>query len=259
MARGSLRARKRRGSKQKGEGLSLKATSLVSIGVFVTILAVAVFWAQLMPLQTLQKSSDVELEYADARMAGILALKVSSYTEMARGVARDPRTRQLLQSGDEVAIRERERELVQLFPWVIRVRLLPSGISNPDKSTKPHISFACIEMLREAEAKLQAPPIEVHVINTPQQHVEIIQPVPSADGKFAVGHLQVTLQVEVLKQWLSSLAPKGYLSLTQAVENQPTILLAETGDKSTISSGRAVELPVAGTRWQLNLWLPGDT
>ena len=259
MARGSLRARKRRGSKQKGEGLGLKATSLISIGIFMTILAAAIFWAQLMPLQKLQNSSDVELEAANARLANALALDVASYTEMARGLALDPQTRQLLLSGDEIAIRERERELVQLFPWVIRVRLLPTGIRNPDKSSKPHISFACIEMLREAEANLQGPPVEVHVINTPQQHVEIIQPVPSANGKAAVGLLQVTLQVEVLQQWLTKLQPDGYLSLTQSVENQPTILLAEAGDKSSIGSSRAVELPVAGTRWHLNLWLPGDT
>ena len=259
MARGSLRARKRRGSKQKGEGLGLKATSLISIGIFITILAAAIFWAQLMPLQKLQNSSDVELEAANARLANALALDVASYTEMARGLALDPQTRQLLLSGDEIAIRERERELVQLFPWVIRVRLLPTGIRNPDKSSKPHISFACIEMLREAEANLQGPPVEVHVINTPQQHVEIIQPVPSANGKAAVGLLQVTLQVEVLQQWLTKLQPDGYLSLTQSVENQPTILLAEAGDKSSIGSSRAVELPVAGTRWHLNLWLPGDT
>ena len=258
MARRSLRARKRRGSTKKGEGLSLKATSLISIGVFITILVVAIFWAQLMPLQKLQNSSDVELELTDERLANSLALKVASYTGIARAVARDPQTRQLLVSGDEMAIRLRERELVQLFPWVIRVRLLPTGIRNPDTSSKPHISYACIDMLREAETNLQAPPVEVHVINTPQQHVEILQPIPSTNGKAAVGHLQVTLQVEVLKQWLASLAPQGYLSLTQAVENQPNVLLAEAGDKSVIGS-RVVELPVAGTRWHLNLWLPGDT
>ena len=258
MARGSLRARKRRGSKKKGEGLSLKATSLISIGVFISILGVAIFWAQLMPLQKLQNSSDMELESTNASLANTLALKVASYSEAARGVALDPQTRQLLLSGDEVAIKARERELVQLFPWVIRVRLLPAGIRNPDNSSKPHISFACIDMLREAETSLQAPLAEVHVINTPQQHVEIIQPILSANGKAAVGHLQVTLQVELLNQWLTTLQPEGYLSLTQYVENQPTVLLAETGDKSTISSGRAAEVPVAGTHWQLNLWLPGD-
>jgi phosphomannomutase/phosphoglucomutase len=258
VARGRIRARKRRGSTKKGEGLSLKATSLITIGVFTVILAVAIFWAQLMPLQKLQKSSDIELESTDARLANTLALKVASYTEVARGVALDPQTRQLLLRGDEMAIRVRERELVQLFPWVIRVRLLPTGIRNPDKSSKPHISFACLDMLQQAETKLQAPPVEVHVINTAQQHIEIIQPIPSANGKAAVGHLQVTLQVEALKQWLASLQPKGYLSLTQSVENQPTTLLAEAGDKSAISSGRVMELPVAGTRWHLNLWLPGD-
>ena len=111
MARGSLRARKRRGSKQKGEGLGLKATSLISIGIFITILAAAIFWAQLMPLQKLQNSSDIELEAADARLANALALDVASYTEMARGLALDPQTRQLLISGDEMAIRSEERRV----------------------------------------------------------------------------------------------------------------------------------------------------
>lgn len=259
MARRSLRARKRRGStSKKGEGISLRAASLISIVVFITILVVAIFWAQLMPLQKLQNSSDVELELADSRLANTLAMKVAAYTQVARGIANDPQTRQLLLSGDDLAISARARELVQLFPWVIRVRLLPTGIINPDNSSEPHISYACIDMLRQAETKLQAPPVEVHVINTPQQHVEIIQPIPSTNGKTAIGLLQVTLQVEVLKEWLTSLSPKGYLSLTQSVEKQPTILLAEAGDKSMVSSSRAIGLPVAGTRWQLNLWLPGD-
>ena len=258
MARRSLRARKRRGSTKKGEGLSLRATSLISIGVFITILVVAIFWAQLMPLQKLQSSGDAELELTDARLANTLALKVAAYTGVARGIARDPQTRLLLLSGDDYAISARERELVQLFPWVLRVRLLPTGIRNPDTTSKPHISYACIDMLREAETSLVAPPVEVHVVNTPQQHVEIIQPVPSANGKSAVGHLQVTLQVDALKAWMDPLQTKGYASLTQKVENQPNILLAEIGNKSVIGDGRMVELPVAGTRWHLNLWLAGD-
>ena len=252
-----LRARKRRSAKKKGEGLSLKATSFISIGVFIVILAVAIFWAQLMPLQKLQANTDEALIAKDTRLASSLALQVASYSQAARGVAADPETRKLLLSGDEIALRIRERELVQLFPWVIRVRLLPTGIRNPDNTSKPHISFACLDMMRQAETSLKAPPVEVHVIGTPQQHVEILQPILSADGKSAVGHLQVTLQVEVLKQWVNSLEPKGYLSLTQSVENQPTVLLAETGDKTHLGN-RSGSVTVPGTRWHLNLWLPGD-
>ena len=252
-----LRARKRRSAKKKGEGLSLKATSFISIGVFIVILAVAIFWAQLMPLQKLQANTDEALIAKDTRLASSLALQVASYSQAARGVAADPETRKLLLSGDEIALRIRERELVQLFPWVIRVRLLPTGIRNPDNTSKPLISFACLDMMRQAETSLKAPPVEVHVIGTPQQHVEILQPILSADGKSAVGHLQVTLQVEVLKQWVNSLEPKGYLSLTQSVENQPTVLLAETGDKTHLGN-RSGSVTVPGTRWHLNLWLPGD-
>jgi phosphomannomutase/phosphoglucomutase len=252
-----LRARKRRSAKKKGEGLSLKATSFISIGVFIVILAVAIFWAQLMPLQKLQKNADEALLAKNTRLASSLALQVASYSQAARGVAADPETRKLLLSGDEIALRIRERELVQIFPWVIRVRLLPTGIRNPDNTSKPHISFACLDMMRQAEASLKAPPVEVHVIGTPQQHVEILQPILSADGKSAVGFLQVTLQVEVLKQWVNALEPKGYLSLTQSVESQPTVLLAETGNRSNLGN-RTGSVTVPGTRWQLNLWLPGD-
>jgi len=252
-----LRARKRRGGKKKGEGLSLKATSLISISVFTLILAVAIFWAQLMPLQQLQSTKDVVLESTNTRLANSLALQVAYYTEAARGVAADPQTRKLLLSGDEIALRIRERELVQLFPWVIRVRLLPAGIRNPDTTSKPHISFACMDMMREAESSRQAPLVEVHVIGTPQQHVEIIQPILTADGQSVIGHLQVTLQVDVLKQWVTALQPQGYVSLTQYVENQPAVLLAEAGDKSSFGN-RTGSIAVPGTHWRLNLWLPGD-
>ncbi len=252
-----LRARKRRSAKKKGEGLSLKATSLISICVFILILAVAIFWAQLMPLQTLQSKADEALLAKNTRLASHLALQVAAYSQAARGIATDPQTRKLLLSGDAIALRIRERELVQVFPWVIRVRLLPTGIRNPDNTSKPHIGFACLDMLRQAETSLKAPPVEVHVIGTPQQHVEILQPVLAADGKSAVGHLQVTLQVEILQQWVNALQPEGYLSLTQSVENQPTVLLAETGDRTNLGN-RTGNVAVPGTRWQLNLWLPGD-
>lgn len=252
-----LRARKRRGGKKKGEGLSLKATSLISIGMFILILAVAIFWAQLMPLQKLQSTADEALLSKNNRFANNLALQVAAYTEAARGIAADPQTRKLMQSGDEIALRIRERELVQVFPWVIRVRLLPTGIRNPDTTSKPHISFACLDMIRVAETSLKAPPVEVHVIGTPQQHVEILQPVLTADNNSVIGHLQVSLQLEILKQWLGALEPEGYLSLTQTVENQPSVLLAETGDKAN-RGNRTGSVAVPGTRWELNLWLPGD-
>jgi phosphomannomutase/phosphoglucomutase len=252
-----LRARRRRSGKKKAEGLGLKATNLISIGFFILILGVAIFWAQLIPLQKLQNSADEALKSINSRLANTLALHVAAYSQAARGIAADPQTRKLLLSGDEIAVRIRERELLQMFPGAIRVRLLPAGIRNPDTTSQPHISFACLDMLREAESNLKAPPVEVHVIGTAQQHVDILQPVLSADNQSVVGHLQVTLQVEILQQWLNALQPAGYLSLTQSVENQPTALLAETGNKSNIGT-RNGHVPVPGTRWDLNLWLPGD-
>ncbi len=253
---GSLRARKRRGVKKKGAGLSLRVIGLTAIVTITLILWVAAFWTQLMPLRQLQTVRNVEVKAQTERLANKVAAKVAAYTERARAVAIDPVTRKLLQSGDSRAIHAREKELRELFPWVRRVRLLKTGIRTPDKSSEPYISYACIDLMREAESSLQAPPVEVHVFGSPQQHIDIVQPVLSATGKAALGFVQVTLNTEVFKQWLTLDDAQAYVSLTQSVENRPSLMLTEVGNANVRSQSRSAEQLIAGTRWHLTLWIP---
>jgi phosphomannomutase/phosphoglucomutase len=252
---GKSRARKRRAGKRKGEGLSLEASSLVAVITFSLILAVAMFWAQLTPLQKLQEKRDAEVRSEASRIAYDLSYKLAAYTQTARALANEPDVRRLVQARDSIALQQRARQMHQLFPWVYRVRLLPAGIREPDTRHEPHLGFACIDMLREAESRREAPPVEVHVIGTPQQHIDIVQPVLSATGGRVVGDLQVTLKVELLNQWLKPYGKKGYLSLTQDVEGKPAVLLAEVGSLGG-GDDRFMNVPVPGTRWQLNLWYP---
>lgn len=256
MARaGKSRARKRRAGKKKGEGLSLEASSLVAIFTFTVILAVAMFWAQLAPLQKLQDNRNAEARAEASRIAYDLSYRLAAYTQTARALASEPEVRRLLQGRDRAALARRARQMHQLFPWVYRVRLLPPGIREPDTRTEPHLGFACIDMLREAETRREAPPVEVHVIGTPQQHIDIVQPVLSADGSRVVGDLQVTLKVELLSQWLKPWSKEGYVSLSQDVEDKPAVLLAEAGAFGG-EGAQFMTVPVPGTRWQLNLWYP---
>jgi len=252
---GKSRARKRRGGKKTGEGLSLEASSLIAIVTFALILAVAMFWAQLTPLQKLQDKRNTEIRAEASRIAYQLSYKLLAYTQTARVLANQADVRRLLESGDPGALQRRARQMRSLFPWVYRVRLLPPGLREPDTRTEPHIGFACIDMLREAETRREAPPVEVHVIGTPQQHIDIVQPVLAADGGRVIGDLQVTLKVDLLPQWLKLYASQGYLSLTQNVEGQRSVLLAEAG---SLGGGdeQFMSVPVPGTRWQLNLWQP---
>ncbi len=254
---GKLRARKRRsGKSKKGTGLSLRAASLIAIGTFILIFTTGIFLAELFPLQHLQTLRTVAVEAQGRQLADGLALKLAEYTQGARAIARDPAIVALAKAGDRPGLARRARELGSLFPWALTVRFLPTGLHSPDKQARPPIGFACIDMMREAETRRAAPPVEVHVPGTPQQHVDIIQPVLDADGRQVLAHLQVVLKVEALNQWLRELAGKeGYVSLVQTVADRAGVQLAQLGDPNLRAEGRSAEIPVPGTRWKVNLWL----
>jgi len=255
---GKLRARKRRGGKKaSGSGLSLKGASLVAIGTFVLVFTTGIFLAELIPLQRLQGLRTVAVEAQGLHLADTLALRLAAYTEGARAVARDPAIVALARAGDTDGLARRAKELRALFPWALTLRFLPAGLSQPNKQIEPQIGFACLDMMQEAEKTRQAPPVEVHVPGTPQQHIDIIQPVLSADGTRVLAHLQLPLKVEALNQWLKALAVEGgFVSLVQTVANRAGVQLAQLGDANVRSEGRSAEVPVPGTRWQVNLWLP---
>lgn len=258
MARaGKLRARKRRGGKsRKGTGLSLRAASLIAIGTFILIFTTGIFLAELFPLQRLQALRTVAVEAQGRQLADGLALKLAEYTQGARTIARDPAIVALAKAGDRAALARRARELQALFPWALSVRFVPVGLAAPDPQVRPPIGFACLDMMREAEKRRAAPPVEVHVPGTPQQHVDIIQPVLDAAGRRVLAHLQVALKVEALNQWLRALAGKeGYVSLVQTISDRAGVQLAQLGDPNLRSEGRSAEVPVPGTRWKVNLWL----
>lgn len=251
----SLRSRKRKTDKKKeGFILGLNATGVISFLTFSLILGVAMFLAELAPKQKLQNIRDEAIKAKAAHYANAMAINVAEYSHTAKALARDPRVRQLLLAEDKNAIAKKEKELATFFPWVLRVRLLPTGIRTPDKSSEPHISYACIDMIRQAEKKLSTPAVEMHVLGTPQQHIDIIQPVLSASGKRAVGLLQVTLKTDILKQWLNIKDLHGFINLTQPVEGRAGLSLIELGSSNIRGKGLAVDVPVPGTNWQLTLW-----
>ncbi|HEB66594.1 MAG TPA: hypothetical protein ENI93_01475, partial [Gammaproteobacteria bacterium] len=121
MARaGKLRARKRRGGKKaSGSGLSLKGASLVAIGTFLLVFTTGIFLAELVPLQRLQGLRTVAVEARGLHLADTLALKLATYTEGARAIARDPAIVALARAGDMDALARRAKELRVLFPWAL--------------------------------------------------------------------------------------------------------------------------------------------
>ena len=121
--------------------------------------------------------------------AGQIAARVSAtvgfYGDTAALLAKDPDIAYLLARSDGTALRAREEKLRYAIPDAINVQLLPPGLDRVDESRSPPLSYAALAQLRAAEASAQPPMAEVHLFNTPQQHVNIVRRVedPAGSGR----------------------------------------------------------------------------
>jgi phosphomannomutase/phosphoglucomutase len=93
----------------------------------------------------------------------------------------------LLVAGNASVLHKREESLAYLFPKALNIQLLPPGIDQVDMNASPPLSYAALAQMRAAEQSELAPPAEVQLLNTPQQHINIVRRVMDPAGSDVVG------------------------------------------------------------------------
>ncbi len=166
-----------------------------------------------------------------------VALRVAAmadyYGSTAALLAKDPDLAYLLMVGNESALQSREESLRYVFPKAINVQLLPPGITAVDKNASPPLSHAALAQMRAAEAAEDEPPIEVHLFNTPQQHINIAHRVVDPAGSVVVGHLMVSLSADVLQNILDDIRElDGYIEVQQDGGKGAPVVIARFGEQS---------------------------
>jgi phosphomannomutase/phosphoglucomutase len=161
----------------------------------------------------------------------------------------------LLVTGQAAERKAREQALRDAYPGVLNVRLLEPGLDQVDMEASPPLSYAALAQMRAAEGGAK-PPVEVHLLNTPQKHINIVRAVMAAgeDGA-VVGHIVLSLSREVLKKILGDLQDiHGYLELQQDGAKGLSAVVAARGDAAIKSGDPARVVPVSGSRWQVAYW-----
>jgi phosphomannomutase/phosphoglucomutase len=176
------------------------------------------------------------------------------YTSTVTQLARDPDIAALLMSGDASALRQRESSLAYLFPRALSIQLLPPGIDQVDMNASPPLSYAALAQMSEAERSESAPPAEVQLLNTPQQHINIVCRVVNPAGD-VVGLIMLSLSNEVIQRILKGVAqPEGYLELQQLGDKGAPVAVAHQGDKKYREGQPGAVQAVPGSRWQIAYW-----
>jgi len=186
-------------------------------------------------------------------LAGSVGTSLGSYRQELSRLSGDAALAQLMLKHDQAALNQRAALLAPRFKYLLKLRLLPADIQEPDSASNPPLTYASLDMmLRARNSTTQVSP-EVHLLGSPAQHLVMLQSVRQ-DGQ-VVGFIHLSLDVALLQTVLDSLELKGgYLELLQPVDKGKPLVLARAGNVAR-KSGPAISARVPGTQWQLATWL----
>ena len=214
----------------------------------------AVFCYQLMS-GTIMRAIDNEASLVTEQVAARVSGAVDYYGASVSMLAKDPGLSKLLMGGVQGALQAREESLRYVYPGALNVRLLLPGINKVDMQASPPLSYAALTQLRAAEQGKKVPPIEVHLLDTPQQHINIVRRVMDPAGSGVVGHIMLSLPNAILQNILDNLPDlNGYLELQQAGLKSLKVRIASSGDQA-LKKGKAERvLEIGDSRWQVAYW-----
>lgn len=232
--------------------------AILFIGSALILAALAFFTARQISIHE-EHGQRLQVQTMASAYAGEIDESMRHYRVTTAYIARDPSVVALLRAGDAQAVHDKEQALGYLFPSALRVRLLPIGVDTPDTTTTPPLSYACLDLLRQAETSTRTPPAEVHSFGTPEQHLDLVHSITAADGT-KVGNLLVTLPVSILQQAVNKLPINGgFVEVLQPVEGHTTLALATLGSRPADRKSPAKVVDIKDSRWQLAYWPPAAT
>lgn len=246
--------RSKKGASKKS-GLTLNTISLLSFILFSGTFIVMLYVMRWSTLNIIDNQSEaIERSTAD-QFSSRLNLSIATYTKGIAIIAQDPLTRKTILANDAQQITERQQQLLKLFPKSLNLRLVKAGNLRTTKLTKPHVGFACVDMLNQSR-RIKAPVgVEAHVFGTAQQHIDFVHPVLDAAGVKVVGYVQLSVNVNVLSSWLKKSNRIDYIELyQQAGKGHKSLLIGKSGDSSLRTSEKPIQYQVDGTQWEVRVW-----
>lgn len=238
---------------EESAGLSIARLNLVALFVAVAVVLVSGYAAYLQfATQVTARQGDAQTAQA-REFAALFSGRLQAMGEELERLARaDGPLLAAIAAENGSYLRQREQQLASMLPDALRIRYILPSEQDPDESLVPKLSYACLDLARQAETGV-APPFEVHLPGSDQEHLDMVRPVYNGDTP--VASLMVTLDVATLKTWLDSLKPlKGYVELQQGSGGNALTLFG-VGNGALKRQGQGDVAAVAGSSWQVHYWL----
>lgn len=218
------------------------AAVAITIAALAAAILIAAVLLQLLVLQPANRAHAESLAKSRAGMAAAYIDQVTNgFLQRATRVAAQTGA----PPGNRDARAAAEQALLKAFPAAQRVRLNRIGEAELALGETPPLSFAGLDLIRQAERGTLAGPELLATDEGPV--VNIATPIPGVDGS-SPGTLFVTWPASVLQEPLSRLpGEQGRFLIRQRYGNSPPLEVIEVGQ----GRGLQVEHSLAATNWSL--------
>ena len=245
-----VRSTGRTGSTPRASLGNAKFQILIAGVLLLGILALFVYqFMSVVVTRALAQDNARTTEQAAAQIGTLLDF----YTSTVGQLAKDPDIAALLMTGNDSALRQREESLAYLLPMALNIQLFPPGIDQVDMNASPPLSYAALAQMREAERSETAPPAEVQLLNTPQQHINIVHRVVNPASGDVVGLVMLSLASDAIQK-IRAVSTEGYLELQQLGTKGSPVTVGYQGDQKYKEGQPSAVHAVPGSRWQIAYW-----
>ncbi len=230
--------------KKGSQGLTLVKFHITTAVIAALVVAAAGFMAYRIYTAQIERAKELESIPRAERIAAQLSGRLQALTELVETVAGEAHE-------GEAQLEQRLQMLQEVIPNVVRLRVVGPDELEPDTTTVPSLSYACLDLVRQAESG-KRPGVEVHKLGTRDQHIDLVRSIKDADG--TAGTLLLSLDTAILSQWLKPNLPAGsYVELIQSAGGGSTLLVA-AGDSVLKANHALHSARVAGSAWELHYW-----
>lgn len=175
---------------------------------------------------------------------------VQQMTHTVDRIANDPDFVRLGDLGNLGHLQALANERARFLPGLLRLRILPKDIDEPDKSQKPHMSFADLLMVKDALNS--TPPPAIHGHGTPHKHLAIARKIV-VDDRIA-GIVLASYSVDQFRKTISAAnLNEGAIELKQG-----DLGMGFSGEQALKDAEPTGSVNIGRTDWKINYWIPTD-
>lgn len=206
------------------------------------------YWFSAAQVRETQQSSTTAIA---SGMTVSIASQIETLQQVIDGLAQAPSVVAVLagDSRNQAALDSVAASLQKAIPQVMRVRLLPATVSEPDLTQSPNMGFADLEMVRATLSAKQKP-----FVQGEGEHRHLAMTAAVSQNQQVIGVVLVSLKPDLLQQLIA----KTNVGTAYVEIKQEQAVLASAGD-SLVKSDDPQIMPLTNSRWQLELWIGGGT